>query len=259
MNKLLLMLCIPLGLYAMENLPDANQEKDQIVRVAHEMAVLKEEGFKAEVSEWLKCDKIIAPTIFQFEQVRNLCIKRYKAPLLELLLEKKIIDPDMQYENYSLLGEAAHHSALENMQALLKYKAKPNILSCNYAEISRAPIAKMFPSPAVSPLLIAIEKKNPALVEMLCRFGADPNENYENSGRTALPLTKAIMDYDAADKEEAPRVLTIIQLLLQYKADPDKEDWGPYCEHNFWYLAPRNKAEKYPEIIKLLGAVKKSP
>ena len=248
MKKLLVILCIPFGLHAMENFPNVNQEKELIACVAHKMALFKEEGFKAEVSEWLKCDKIIAPTIFQFEKVRNLCIKRYKAPLLELLLEKEIIDANMAYENYSLLGEAAHHSALENMQALLKYKAEPNILSCNYAEISRAPIAKMFPLPALSPLLIAIEKKNPALVELLCRFGADPNENYKNSGRTFLPLTKAIIDYDPADKEEAPTMLTIIQLLLQYKADPDKEDWGPIASTIFGTLL---RAIKLKSIRKL--------
>jgi Ankyrin repeats (3 copies)/Ankyrin repeat len=135
------------------------------------------------------------------------------------------------YDNeQTLLFIAVYHLNFRAVKTLLKtYCANPNV---HNRFIERDYKKEM------SPLMIAVYKRNLPITEILLQSGADSNFIHPNPNYAVTPLTLACMGEN----------VNMVKLLLAYDTDP--------------YLKVKDKnafdvAQNYPEILKALAKKKK--
>ena len=144
------------------------------------------------------------------QALKILCTQKAAAPLLQEVLQKKMINPDTSWQEggtsatsvFYLLTTALHHKAHENARLLIE-----NGANCNNAGVFDIGCAARW-----SPLAIAAHNGNPEVVDLLLKHNADPN-----LPKFPSPLGQAINSFDPS-KESSYH---IIQQLLDAGAHYD--------------------------------------
>ena len=122
---------------------------------------------------------------------------------------------------WKILMDAPVHLKKKKLEDCLKKNPDMNKGRCLYLFLDKQNYAKI----PISPLMFAVFQREKELVELLLKYGADPNwkDQNKNSALFLVTIPDSSWSYVVTATLEKPS-LELAQLLLSYGADPTSQN-----------------------------------